>query len=108
MTLASVGPGGLPPSIAVAIPVTTTDQEVQGRGGIVTGWSFKETTGAATAEVWIVNGNNATGVPIAFITLLANQSVRDVLADNGVLCDLGLFVHVVSGSVQGSVWSVQT
>jgi hypothetical protein len=40
--------------------------------------------------------------------LLAGQSVRDVVNDFGLNITTGIFVRVISGSVQGSVWSVDT
>jgi hypothetical protein len=81
---------------------------VFGGDSLVVGWSFKETTGTAPAECWLIDGNDANGQPFAFITLLAGQSVRDVVNDFGLNITTGIFVRVVSGSVQGSVWSVDT
>ena len=90
------------------VPVTTVSVPVFAGDSRVTGWSFKETTGAAPAELWLIDGNDANGNPFAFITLTANQSVRDVTNDAGLTVTTGLFVRVVSGSVQGSIWAVDT
>lgn len=87
------------PAGAVSGPLFPGDQ-------VVIGWSFKETTGAAPAEVWLVDGNDATGNPFAFLTLSAGQSRSDEVAGPGLCLTTGLALKVISGSVQGCVWTV--
>lgn len=70
------------------------------------GFSAKETTGTAPAECWLVDGNDGNGNPVAFVTLQAGQSVRDVCGPCGVACLSGLAVRVLSGSVQVVAWVV--
>lgn len=71
---------------------------------LVGGWSFKEVTGSAPAEIQIFDGNNNQTVPYAFITLNAGQSMRDFCPTPGLFFRQGLFVQLVSGVVTGSVW----
>lgn len=71
---------------------------------LVGGWSFRETTGAAQAEIQIFDGQTAQSVPYAFITLNAGQSVRDFCPTPGLFFRQGLFVALISGVVTGSVW----
>ena len=101
-----VAPPGGPRTLLVPVPVTTQSQALFAGDSLVVGWSFKETTGAAAAELWLIDGNDANGMPFAFITLSAGQSTRDLTNDFGLNVTTGLFVRVVSGSVQGSVWVV--
>jgi hypothetical protein len=98
-------PGG-PITRLVPIPATTVSVPIFAGNSLITGWSFKEATGAAPAECWLIDGNDIGGQPFAFITLLAGQSIRDLTAYWGVNCTTGLFLRVISGSVQGSVWAV--
>jgi hypothetical protein len=70
------------------------------------GFSAKEASGSLAAEFWLIDGNDANGTPIAFVTLSGGQSVRDTLGPCGVLCTMGLFVRMISGSVQLSVWVI--
>lgn len=74
----------------------------------VTGWSFKETTNAATAEIWLIDGSSSAGEPFVFVTLQPNQSIRDLAPGNGIRVRSNVFAFVVSGSVDGSVWFTRT
>lgn len=66
------------------------------------GYTVRETAGAA-ATVRIHDGASATGVLLATIALTANQS-QTVLDGAGVYFDGGVFVEVVTGTVEGSVF----
>jgi len=70
----------------------------------VCGWSFREVTGSAPADMQLMDGQNNTGLVIAEITLTQGQSIRDVTGDWPVLCLRGIWVQVNSGTVRGSVW----
>ena len=96
----------LPPSTIIPIPTTTTDLSLLGGASVLTGWSFIETTGAAAAELQLFDGSSTTGALITDISLTQGQSTRDLMCANGVQIRFGLFMHVVAGSVRGSVWAV--
>lgn len=66
----------------------------------VYGYSFKAT---AESEVILRDGEDATGTGVIFIYLLEGQSVVNYL-DHGVPFQKGVYAHVVSGTVTGSVW----
>lgn len=68
------------------------------------GHSVKESTGAAAAELDIYSGNSAAGIPLAKITLAANESARDYIPFPYVDAPGGIFVSVASGSVDASIY----
>ena len=69
---------------------------------ILFGYSLKESTGAASAEVDIFDGRDTTGLLALPITLAAAQSTEDWFGPQGIHFRGGLFPHVASGSVVGS------
>jgi hypothetical protein len=68
------------------------------------GWSLRETTGAAVAQVDLIDGNDATGVIIASIALAAGASESRPLGGHLMTVRNGLFVAVNAGSVTGALW----
>lgn len=91
------------PVVAVGVPASGAGV-VAGGGTLLSGWSFRETTGAAAARVDIFDGLDAGGQLVATITLAANESTRDSLSVPGIWCRRGVFVNVVAGAVAGAVW----
>lgn len=71
--------------------------------GSLVGFALRETTGAAAAVVEL-RESDAAGPLLVPITLTAGASVREWFAPGGVNFSNGLFVVVVSGSVDGSVF----
>lgn len=96
----------LPPARTVPIATTTTDEKLVGGASILTFYNFTETTGSASAEVELYDGDDATGALIVNVTLNQGESTRDPLPKPGLGCRQGLFLNVVSGSIKGSVWIV--
>lgn len=96
----------LPASRILIFDTLTTDKAVGTGLWIVTGWAFKETTNSAGASFNIVDGQDNTGGIVAPITLNTNESIRDLTGPGGLAFRSGVFIHVVSGSVRGSVWGV--
>lgn len=94
------------PARPVPVPATTASRLIYGRGAVVMGWSFVESTGAATARVNLYNGHDATGTLVVPISLLAAESTRDYLSPAGVYFDSGVWLEVVTGSITGSVWVI--
>lgn len=94
------------PARAVAFPASAADRSIETGSLWVTGWSIKESTGAAPAECWLMDGGDVNGSPVAFVTLLAGQSVRDLVAQWPLQFQVGVWLHVVAGSVQGAVWVI--
>lgn len=88
---------------ALTVPATGS-QKVLGGPGLLMGWSFLESTGAAGATVEVWDGGDTTGQLVTAISLVAGESTRDWLAGDGILLQVGLFVNVISGSVRGALW----
>lgn len=89
---------------AIRIAATTTDQLFIGRSGVLYGWAFEETTAAAGAKFALVDGSSANGQDLVSITLLANESTRDIWGRPGIWVDSGVFLHMFSGSVRGNIY----
>lgn len=92
------------PIIPVPIPTTTTDKAVTTRPCLLCGWSLRETTGAAVASVEF-EAAQSTGGPACGEQQMASAGTgSQSINSEGVLCEGGLFLHVVSGSVTGCAW----
>lgn len=73
--------------------------------GYYFGFSLRETAGAvATVRIWD-NASAASGTKFVTVAFAANQS-QNVLgrADAGVFFGNGLFIEVVAGAVEGSIY----
>lgn len=78
---------------------------VTGRA-LLTGLALRETTGTAGAVARLHDGESASRRSIIPVSLAANESVREVVGLSGALYVTGVFIEVVSGSVEGSVFAV--
>ena len=97
-----------PPAFGIITPATTAvavaaGQLVTGPGRIA-GLALSETTGTAGARINVHDGTSAAGMILAPITLAANESIRDTFSDQGFTFTTGLFVEVVTGSVNGALF----
>lgn len=89
----------------VAVPSTFTSAPFALTGRVVIGgWSLREGSGTQQCIVQLIDGGSAAGTVIADITLDPGQSIRDVCPGHGIEARTGLFINMVSGIVQGSVW----
>lgn len=70
---------------------------------VVTWWSFTETTGTGRAVLTILDGADATGQELATITLLAGESIREVVGPPGLFCTRGVVVNVTTGTARGTL-----
>lgn len=67
------------------------------------GWEINESTGSATAKFRLRDGTTAAGREIATINLAAGASSDIELGGPGSLTGSGIFLEVLSGSVEGSI-----
>lgn len=70
------------------------------------GWSIKNLSAAATAELDIYNSGAAQGEIVFPVTLAANESSREWFGPNGVLFDSGLSINVAAGNIDGTLFVV--
>lgn len=97
----------LPPAIGLVVgPATTADVLLITGRALLKGFSLRETTGTATAAVTIHDGIADNNNFLAVIDLNASESVRDWFTGRGVLVDRGIFVEVLSGTVEGVVYVI--
>ncbi len=93
------------PSQPVAVPTTTANVQVTNRNSIMTGWSFRETTGNAGAVLRIVDGHDANGQLVAAVGLSAGTAQVVSVAPGGLSISVGVYIDVVSGSIEGAIWT---
>lgn len=84
-------------------------EEVAANEGIpaanwLSGYTFQETSGSATAEIVIHNGADNTGPVIGYINLAAGESIPPTMLAKPVATPDGIYVEVVSGAVEGSIF----
>lgn len=97
----------LPVKGALALPIgvaTNAKTVLSNSAGRCVGWSIKEATGAAAAELDLLDGTNVDGNLLFPITLAAGESSREWFGPSGISFGVGLFTQLVSGSVTGTVW----
>jgi hypothetical protein len=93
------------PILPIPIPTTTADKGLVTRPCLLIGWSLRETTGAGTASVEFEGSQSTAGPIVGEQVLASGGSGNQHIANEGVLCEGGLLLHVVSGSVTGVVWA---
>lgn len=98
--------GILAPCYTLPFGVTTLSINLVGRAALLLGYTIRETTGAAAADIDILDGNDFNGAVVATVTLLAGQSLRDNMPGDGIYCQSGPFLRINSGSVRGALWTV--
>lgn len=96
------------PTILPHRAVITADVSVAGQAyasqATLRGWSVRESTGLAIAQLDLFDGLAASGVLVATITLKAGESTRDYLPGGGVSLQRGLWVVLTAGAVAGVAW----
>lgn len=93
------------PVLPIPIPTTTADKALCNRVCLFCGWSLRETTGAATATVEFEASASTTGPQVGEQQLASGGTGSQFLGTEGVLCEAGLLLHVISGSVTGVAYA---
>lgn len=88
-------------AIVKAVDISGADEAVAS-GRTYHGFSLKETSGAASATVKIYRGSDATGDLVEVVQLAASESAREFYP-GGISVSFGIYIDIVSGSVEGSV-----
>jgi hypothetical protein len=88
----------------LSIGTLTADKNIFKTSGHLCGLALAEATGTNAATIGLYNGLDVNGELIAPINLNPNESIRDWFGFFGVYFDVGLFAHLASGSVYGTVW----
>lgn len=91
------------PWVARTLPLgaTAASGVIYPRSCVVTGIVLRETGGTAPAVINIYNGASNTGELVA--SIYVDKSETRVIYPM-VLCSMGVYVSVVSGTVTGAVW----
>jgi hypothetical protein len=99
--------GGIMLRAARAVPVGTADggtSMVSSSPGRLVGWSLRETTGSAGFTVRLRNGTDSGQPLIACVAGAAGAVDTRFLAPGGVSFTEGLYVEILSGTVEGVVY----
>lgn len=96
-------------AFARAVNISGSSQALRPSAGMYRGFTMRETSGttAAVVRLWD-SASAASGNLVETISLSAKESTSDFLgggsgSDEGVILTAGLYVEIVSGSVEGSV-----
>lgn len=87
---------------AGTIALTGSDGQHHTGVGVLRGLCVRETAGAA-ARIRVHDGTSTSGTVIAAVTLAANEA-SVVWLDDGVRFATGLYVDVITGAVEGSLF----
>jgi hypothetical protein len=74
-------------------------------GADLFGWSIAETTLTAPARVRIRDGRDITGPVMASVSVPAAGNSAEWLGDPGASAEIGLFLEVVAGSVEATLYA---
>lgn len=94
------------PVLPFPVPATAASQNLSGVSALLMGWTWRETTGAAAADIDILDGNDANGAVVATINLNSGQSCRENAPGRGIYLQAGPFLRVNAGTVRGSLWII--
>lgn len=72
---------------------------------IITGGTFTNSGGAAS-KLNIYDGQDVTGAPVAFTSVGAGGQQNLQLPQNGVLCEIGAYISIATGTITGSLFLV--
>lgn len=79
------------------------DQTLSSSAGRLAGLTLFETSDTGRAVVKIRDGFDATGDLLAVISLAAGESVRDWFMPHGIAFVTGVYVEIVTGTIEGAV-----
>jgi len=89
------------PVLPVPIPTITADKPLVTRPCLLVGWSLRETTSSATATAEFSASTDPAGPFAGEQQLASGGSGSFHVCNEGLLCEAGLMIHVISGSVRG-------
>lgn len=80
------------------------DKQLTTLGGLLMGWSMRESTGSAAAVVELYDGNGTGGQLLGTQQLASAASFTVTLFDDGIEVENGVTAHIVSGSADVVVY----
>lgn len=83
--------------------VNGASQRLSASAGQLAGYGLRETAGAP-AVVRLLNGVDTGGDLLVPISLAAGESVRDWFLPHGISFGAGLYVQVLSGTIEGAIY----
>lgn len=87
----------------LSVQAPATSRALDGRGGRIVYWSWRETSGAGSSSFRLWDGSSAVGRLVGTFSLLPNESVREFPGFHSLPYDTGLFLEVLAGTFEGQV-----
>lgn len=97
----------VPPTRAIDVAGPAVSGSIITGRGLWKGLQLRETAGAAAAVRLWDNGSAASGSKLWATNVLANNNATALVPDRGVIFERGIFLEVVSGTVEGVVLVVE-
>jgi len=92
------------PVTPLNIPTTTADIKLTTKAILLVGWSLRETTASATATAEFEGSMDTAGPHVGEQQIASGGTGSFQICLEGVLCESGLLLHVISGSVAGCAY----
>ena len=87
--------------IAVANPPTSAI--LDNSGGWLTWFAWQETSGVSSAAFQLIDGSTAAGRLLCPVSLNPSESTRDWIGPHALPYETGLYLNVISGTIEGSL-----
>lgn len=84
----------------VSVPTTAIGQHIASAPCWLVGWSIRETTGAAIAEIELSSGGN----PIAESSVGDGGSDTHIMSGMGIRVQSDITLTVIAGSIRGAIY----
>jgi hypothetical protein len=89
-----------------SVPGPAQSGSLDGAGGRLVFYAWRETSGVSPAVIRLWDGSNNQGSLLLPISLNPNESIREIPGMHTLPYEVGLFLEVVSGTVEGQVTTV--
>lgn len=91
----------------LTVPAPGVSGVLDGSGGRLVFYAFRETSGVSSAVVRLWDGSSNQGNLLLPVSLNPNESIREIPGLHSLPYQVGLFLEVVSGQVEGQVTTVE-
>lgn len=87
----------------ITLNLPSTSRQLVNTSGCLTVHATRETSGSSSAVYRLWDGSSAAGTLILPVALAASESTRDDFREHHLVFKTGLYVELVSGTIEGSI-----